>query len=34
MKVKCKKTMTVGDKQKVKVNKIKPTNATCKKLEL
>ena len=34
MKVKCKKTMTVGDKQKVKVNKIKPTNATCKKIRI
>ncbi len=34
MKVKYKKTMTVGNKQKVKISKIKPTNATCKKIKI
>jgi hypothetical protein len=34
IKIKYKKTMTVGNKQKVKISKIKPTNATCKKIKI
>ena len=34
MKVKYKKTMTIGDKQKIKITKIKPKKATCKKVKI